>query len=263
MPQAATLTEMRALVTRPRDPAQGLAAQLAQRGIGAIIAPLFEIHFRDAVSLDLADAQAVLCTSANGVRALVRISPERRLPLFAVGEATAAQARAEGFSAVVAADGNVDDLARLAAARLRPQDGRLVHAAGSEVAGDLAAALRRRGFDIARETLYEARPAGALDPAALHALRAGSVDFALFFSPRTAAIFARLAAAAAVAECCGTIAALSISAAADASLGRLPWRERRVAARPTEAALLEALDQVVAERGRERAGPPIDRNEAG
>jgi uroporphyrinogen-III synthase len=263
MPKAATETEMRALVTRPREAAQSLAAALARRGVGAIITPLIEIHYRDAIALDLADVQAVLCTSANGVRALARISRERRLPLFAVGEATAARARAEGFSAVAAAEGNVDDLARLAAARLRPQDGRLVHAAGSEVAGDLAGALRRRGFDIARETLYDARPVAALDPAALRALRAGSVDFALFFSPRTGAIFCRLAAAAAVAECCVAIAALSISAAADAELGPLPWRERRVAGRPTETALFDALDQVLAERRWDRPARPTDRNEPG
>ena len=263
MLEAATETKMRALVTRPRDAAQGLAAALARRGIGAIIAPLVEIHYRDAVTLDLADVQAVLCTSANGVQALARITPERRLPLFAVGEATAARARAEGFSAVAAADGNVEALTRLAAARLRPRDGRLVHAAGSEVAGDLAGALRRQGFDVARATLYEARPIGALDPAAVQALRAGDVDFALFFSPRTGAIFVRLAAAAAVAECCGAIAALSISAAADAELAPLPWRERRVAGRPTEAALLDALDQGLAERRRDRAARPTDWNEGG
>jgi uroporphyrinogen-III synthase len=263
MPKVATETEMRALVTRPHEAAQSLAAALARRGVGAIIAPVVEIRYRDAIALDLADVQAVLCTSANGVQALARISRERRLPLFAVGEATAARARAEGFSAVAAAEGNVDALARLAAARLRPQDGRLVHAAGNEVAGDLAGALRQRGFDIARETVYEARPVAALDPAALQALRAGSVDFALFFSPRAGAIFCRLTAAAAVAECCASIAALSISVAADAELGLLTWRERRVAVRPTEAALLDALDQVLVERRRDRPARPTDRNEAG
>jgi uroporphyrinogen-III synthase len=262
MPEVATETRVQALVTRPCAAAQSLAAALARRGIGAIIAPLVEIRYRLAMTLDLAGVQAVLCTSANGVRALARINAERRLPLFAVGEATAAQARSEGFSAVTAADGDVDDLARLALTRLCPRDGRLVHAAGSEVAGDLAGTLRRQGFDVARETLYEARPVGALDPATLHALRAGGVDFALFFSPRTGAIFARLAAAAAVAECCGSIVALSISAAADAELGPLPWRERRVAAPPTQAALLDVLDRVVAERGWDRAARPTDRNEA-
>jgi uroporphyrinogen-III synthase len=263
MPQVANEPRPQALVTRPREQAQNLAAALASRGIGAILAPMIEIDYRDRAVLDLADVQAVLCTSANGVRALAQASRERRLPLFAVGEATAARARAEGFSAVIGAGGDVDDLARLAAARLNPQDGRLMHAAGAEVAGDLVGALRRQGFDVVRETLYEARPSRALDPAAEHALRAGEVDFALFFSPRSAAIFARLAGAAGVAECCGASAALSISAAVDAAIGGLPWRERHIASRPTQASLLAALDRALAARRQDRGARPTDRREPG
>src|SRR5207253_65525 len=141
---------------------------------------------------DLAGVQAVLCTSANGVRALARRSGERGIALFAVGEATAARARAEGFSHVESAGGDVDDLARLACERLAPQDGRLLHVAGSDVAGDLAGLLRDAGFATERVVLYEARPVAGLSPPTVAALRNGLVDFALFFSPRSSAIFARL-----------------------------------------------------------------------
>jgi uroporphyrinogen-III synthase len=261
MPEVPTELPMQALVTRPRAAAPRLAAALAARGIGVIAAPLLDIHCRDDGPLDLAEVQAVLCTSANGVRALARLARERRVPLYAVGEATAAQAHAEGFATVLAAAGDVAALARLAATRLRPENGRLIHAAGSEVAGDLVGALGRLGFDIVRETVYEARPAAALDPAAARALRAGEIGFALFLSPRTAAIFARLAIGAALAPCCAAVAALSISAAADAELGSLPWRLRRVAERPSEAALLAALDRLLAERRQDRAAA-TDRNSA-
>src|SRR5437763_17119109 len=105
---------LRALVTRPRAEAVGLADALATRGIEAIVEPLLDIHYREGPAPDLAGVQAVLCTSANGVRALARLSGERQLPLFAVGEASAARARAEGFADVATAGGNVDDLVRLA-----------------------------------------------------------------------------------------------------------------------------------------------------
>jgi uroporphyrinogen-III synthase len=82
------------------------------------------------------------------------------------------------------------------------------------------------------------------------ALRSGAIGFALFFSPRTAAVFARLASRACVAECCGTITALSISTAADAALSDLPWPERHVAERPNQPALLEMLDRVLGKRPR-------------
>ena len=243
-------TVTRALLTRPREESEVLAAALAARGIDALIEPLMEVQFDAPASLDVAGLQAVLCTSANGVRALARASAERGVRIFAVGDATAARARAEGFTAVESARVDARDLVRLAAARLYPQGGPLLHVAGSVAAGDLVGALRTRGFRIEREVLYDARPVETLSPAAVCALRAGDVGFALFFSPRTAALFVRLARGAGVAACCRTMTALSISPAADATLGGLRWRERRIAERPNQRALLEILDHVLDERQR-------------
>jgi uroporphyrinogen-III synthase len=170
------------------------------------------------------------------------------VPLLAVGDATAASAGSEGFREVASAAGNAADLVRLVADRLRPQDGPLLHVCGREVAGDLAAALRRYGFSVETIVLYEAQPVTALSDPAKCALAGGTVDFALFFSPRTAAIFTRLAEAAGLGQACATIVALSISPAADAALGAMPWAERRVAERPTQDALMALLDDVHAER---------------
>ncbi|HEV2300018.1 MAG TPA: uroporphyrinogen-III synthase [Stellaceae bacterium] len=236
----------RALVTRPREEAEELAAALAARGLEALVEPLMEIRHRSTEGLDLGGVQAVLCTSANGVRALARATGERRVPLFAVGDATAARAREEGFERVTSAGGNAADLARLTVARLRPERGRLVHVAGSLVAGDLAGELSRHGFAVERQVLYEARPAEALSPAACDALRASALDVALFFSPRTAALFARLAATAGLERQLPGVVAVSISKAADAALAEHRWRGRVVAARPNQKALLEALDVVLA-----------------
>ena len=68
---------LRALVTRPNEEACVLTQALASRGIGALIEPMMQIHFRD-VSPELAGFRAVLCTSANGVRALARTQRRAR-----------------------------------------------------------------------------------------------------------------------------------------------------------------------------------------
>jgi uroporphyrinogen-III synthase len=238
----------KALITRPKEGAETLATALADRDIGALIEPMMDIHYLVPPALDLAAVQAILCTSANGVRAFARASSERELRILAVGDTTAARARAEGFTAVESAGGDVADLIGLATARLRPQDGPLLHIAGNIVAGDLVGSLREQGFAIESGILYEARPVAALSSAAIHALRSGALGLALFFSPRTAAVFARLAGIARVGECCATMSALSISPAADAAVAGLPWRDRRVAERPNQAALLDVLDRVLAER---------------
>ena len=64
------------------------------------------------------------------------------------------------------AGGNVEELSRLVIERSRPEGGRLLHVAGSDVAGDLAGLLREAGFAIERIVLYEARPAAAFSPPA-------------------------------------------------------------------------------------------------
>jgi len=237
-----------ALVTRPRGEATLLAEQLAERGIDAIIEPMIEIVARDAALPDMTGVRAILLTSANGARALARASGERGLPVFAVGDATAHAARVAGFAAVDSAGGDVDGLARLVRARLRPAGGRLLHVAGSEVAGDLANTLGAAGFVVERAVLYEARAAEALTPATARLIANQDIDLALFFSPRSAAIFTGLVGAAGVSGGLMASAALSISAAADAALGDLPFRERLVAAAPTQAAVLACVD--------ERAGQP-------
>ena len=239
---------MRALVTRPWEESEALAAALAMRGIEALIEPLMEVHFLAPPALDLRGVQALLCTSANGVRALARATVERGVPLFAVGDATAARARAEGFTAVESASGNVSDLVRLVAGRLRPHEGQLLHVAGNVVAGDLGGALHTQGFTVTRSVLYEARSVEKLSPVTVRALSSGTIAFAMFFSPRTAAVFARLVDEAGAASSCGRMTAFSISPAADATLAGLPWLDRVVAQRPDQPALLAALDRVLGNR---------------
>src|ERR1700722_1555244 len=157
-------SRMRALVTRPRAEAKSLAALLAARGADAGIEPMIEIVENDRALPNFDGVQAFLCTSANGVRALARASADRDIPVLAVGDATARAARAAGFGEVASAAGDVGDLARLATRRLRPANGRLIHIAGSQIAGDLAGILGAAGFAVERAVLYQARAAAALTP---------------------------------------------------------------------------------------------------
>jgi uroporphyrinogen-III synthase len=96
--------------------------------------------------------------------------------------------------------------------------------------------------------LYRAIGADGLGAATVAAFRAGLIDAALFFSPRTAATFVRLAAAAGIGHHCGTTAAVALSPAVAAELQGLDWRHVTVADEPTEAALLDALSRLGAER---------------
>jgi len=233
---------MRALVTRPREDSEGVAAELAARGLDVMIEPLLDIAPLE-VAIDAGGIQGILATSANGIRALARNSADRDLPVWAVGDASARVARGLGYTQVESASGDVDTLAALVTTRCDPGQGALLHAAGTVVAGDLAGLLGKAGFATRRVVLYEAVTATALSPGLTEALRGGAVDVALFFSPRTAATFATLVRDAGLGEATGRIIAYALSDAVARALSVLPWAAVRVAVAPTQAALLAALDQ--------------------
>ncbi|HLI19743.1 MAG TPA: uroporphyrinogen-III synthase [Stellaceae bacterium] len=239
---------MKVLVTRAEGDAESLAARLAERGHDSAIESLMTIRFRTdgvpGLAPFLDGVQAALFTSANGVRAFAAATPRRDFRAFAVGDATAAAARAAGFADVVSAGGTVEDLARLAIARLKPKAGALLHPAGSVTAGDLQGLLEAAGFTLRRAVLYEAVPSEALSAATRAALQRREIDAALFFSPRNAATFVRLTAG--LEESAKHMIAVALSAAVAEKLAALPWRRIAVAAAPNEASLLAALDSVAA-----------------
>ncbi|MEK9660715.1 MAG: uroporphyrinogen-III synthase [Alphaproteobacteria bacterium] len=229
------------LLTRPLADSRETAAFLAARGIDTVIAPLMEIAVRDEVP-PLADVQAVLITSANGLRAFAGQSARRDIPVFAVGDASARAAGAAGFVTVESAAGDVHDLANLVRRRLRPAVGALLHPAGTVLAGDLAAMLAADGFDVRRYVAYAAKPADRLPDAAVQALRDGTIAAVLLYSPRTATLFRDLADAAGMARYCAKIEALCLSQAVMDALSPMVFRDIRVALRPDQASLLSLLD---------------------
>ncbi|HVI90187.1 MAG TPA: uroporphyrinogen-III synthase [Dongiaceae bacterium] len=232
---------MRALITRPQEDAADLAAALTDRGIEPLIEPLLQITPVAGASVDLDGVQAVLFTSANGVRAFASVSPRRDLPAYTVGDGSAAAAKLAGFTRIESAGGDVNALASLVCDRLKPEDGAVFHAAGSVTAGDLAGSLEGAGFTVRRVVLYEAVPATALSPETRMNLTLGGIDMVLLFSPRTATTFAQLWRQAG-APSLERICAICLSAAVAREVGDLSWRDVFIAERPDLPSLLALVD---------------------
>ncbi|OWJ61452.1 uroporphyrinogen-III synthase, partial [Inquilinus limosus] len=236
------------LVTRPREEAERFADAMRDRGLDPVIAPVLEIEPADPGPIDLSDVQAVLATSRNGIDAFARRVKGRDLPVLAVGDATADLARSLGFRDVASAAGDGADLAELAHATLDPAAGVLLHPSGEEVARDLPALLAPAGFTVRRIVLYRARPAAALPSAAAAALADPGLAGVVFFSPRTAKVFATLAARVELTHRLAGLTAVCLSPAVAQALDPSPWRAVRIADRPDSPSLLARLSDFPAEQ---------------
>ncbi len=235
------------LITRAEEDGEATAARLMLLGHIVLQSPLLSIRYLDE-TLKPRDWQAVLFTSANGVRALSHHIEQHSkhfvllsLPALAVGDRSAKAAREAGFQDVKSAGGDVATLARLVRAELDPAAGALLHIAGSVTAGDLEHDLSGDGYVFVRSVLYEAVTPGELPAATRKALTDGEIDGILFYSPRTARTFGRLVSEAGLTATLGRLTAYCLSPAVAAALGPLEFGRVLTASAPTEDALLSLL----------------------
>lgn len=233
---------MRVMVTRPREDSISLQRALKQRGVEVLLEPLLTIKRLSDQEFDLNGVHALIFTSANGVRAFASACDNREIPVFTVGDATAAACGDEGFKRISSAAGDVGDLEALVRRSCEPRDGRLIHVAANVAAGKLVENLADSGFDMIRVPLYESKQATTLSDGGRTALQQGRVDAVLFFSPRTATTFVSLVTALGIESACRGTDAICLSPAVADRAGKVVWRRVAVASAPSQDALLEALN---------------------
>jgi uroporphyrinogen-III synthase len=195
------------------------------------------------ISLD--GVHALIATSRNALRGLRRnaaFGEARRLPVYTVGQATAAYAADLGFFDIRLGAGTGRDLAALIARTARPGAGTMLYLTGEHIAFDLAGALAPEGYDISRSVVYAAleNPAAGADFA--RHLQAG-IDGAILMSPRAAQIFATLLAGAPAGDIRG-MTCYCYSQGVVKPLAHIEGLRLSVAARPTEADLLALIGTV-------------------
>lgn len=233
----------RVLITRPIDDAAPLVEQLNARGVEALVEPMMTIRSTEEPAPDMSDAQGLLFTSANGVRGFVARSDRRDVQVFAVGEATAEAARRAGFDRVEVAGGDAAALAALVTAKCKPDAGKLVHVAGTHVAGNLSERLAAAGFSVERAVLYDALSAHRFSTGTVESLKRREIEAVLLFSPRTAEIFMTLADESGAEHGLSAAAAICLSQAVADRLPASRFREVVVADRPDQPSMLDALDR--------------------
>jgi uroporphyrinogen-III synthase len=242
---------MAILVTRPHPDDEFTAASLRARGFEVLLAPMLRF---EPVALDDEELRygAVIVTSANALRGIehqLKGNKLLKLPLFAVGERTAAAARGAGFETVISANGDAASLRDLVLASVKSKTLKktspLLYLAGADLARDLTGELGERGFTVVTQTTYRMVPLSGLPRETCAAFAANGVEAVLHYSRRSARAFLEAVRAAGVEISALAIPQCCISAAVGSIVRDAGATQVMVAASPDENALFELLNRAL------------------
>ncbi|CAL4866441.1 hypothetical protein MMA231_00682 [Asticcacaulis sp. MM231] len=239
-------------VTRTPEGARRTARAIEAKGFATFVAPVLKIQPLRPI-IDPHSFDALIITSRNGLNAFSALCSRRALTVWCVGESTADAAREKKFQRVISAGGNVHTLTD----RIRGEADkrtRLLYAAPREPASAMSETLQAEGFRISEVAVYETQYVlPRFTPADLERMR-----YILVQSPKAGRAIAEALIAYHDKLCFPKITFICISEAAWQGVERglrdsaaPEIREaleaglnRRIAATPTEAAMLDVMTDV-------------------
>ncbi|MCX7303446.1 MAG: uroporphyrinogen-III synthase [Hyphomicrobiales bacterium] len=240
-----TKAQKRVLVTRPEPGATATAGKLRSMGFEAIKLPLQEIRPLAVPPGLVPDGiAAVAVTSANAIRHAPTelLAALAGLACHTVGEATAATARASGFTDIRDGGGDAHGLAD-SVIRSRP-GGTIVYLCGKMRLPHFEMTLAAAGLATAAIATYDTVGIDRAAAEIVDAVGGQGLDFALVYSANAAKSLAGVVDESAVKPLFEKTTLICISPRAAAVLGHRPGKpagEILVAQEPTEESLLSLL----------------------
>lgn len=241
---------MRILVTRPEPDALKLKGLIEEHGDHSVaVEPLLRVVYHAFDAADLDGVTGLIATSRNALRALrtsSALAKMRKLRVYAVGAATAMEARRLGFETIVKGSGTAEALVPIIASTLDPMEEMLLHLRGSKVASDLRGDLEGLGFHLVEAIVYEMRAAEMLSEAIRDEIADGSIEAVMLMSPETASIYGRLMTKFGLKDMCRQIVHLCLSEQVALRLKPLGDIPIEIAAEPTIEEMLALIDHAAA-----------------
>ena len=232
---------MKVLITRPETSSKRLAEKLKHFHFETVTNSMLDI-VPVAHTIDLGEYAGLLFTSKSAVQEVKPCELKGYTgEVYAVGESTGNVMTELLGRPVKVAGGDSAALVALVARDFDPKSGTLLHVSGQEVRMDLVAALSARGYDIEREVVYDARPASSLSTEVVQNIQAGLIDFALFYSPRSATTFIELARADGLVSALQGVTAIAISPAVAEALEPGGWKAVVAAPKAQESEMIAVL----------------------
>jgi uroporphyrinogen-III synthase len=178
---------MTVLITRPTEDSKLLAEALKKVNIDSFIEPMFHVkHLLADLDSDLRLFDGIVFTSRYAVRSLPALKDQ---PCFVVGEATALEAKKNGFNKVLVANGNVESLLSMIQSYYSKKTCELLYLRGEIITLDIAKFLSKKNITVEESIVYRTDEIKALSSEFIKRIMAADIKTAVFFSLNTAKIF--------------------------------------------------------------------------
>ena len=214
-------------ITRTQPAADESAEIWRAAGFDPLVEPLLAIE--SAAHEEIPKTTVLIFTSRNAIDHIAC----RGQRAICVGDATAAKARAAGFTDVISVDGTAADVTQWVKANL-PTTHSICHVSGWHVRGSITEDLHEAGYAAQRVKVYYSAPQSIWPECAFSSIA--------FYSPLAAKTFADLAID--LCEDMTGLTAICISQAVADELSSLSLKSVCVAARPREDELIMAVKSV-------------------
>lgn len=231
------------LVIRAEPAASDTVKILARNGFSPVKLPLFEVRDtgRQIVQKNFT---GVVFTSRNAINTLMArglVDTCKSLPVFCVGDQTAAIAKEAGCLEVHSAKGNAEHLVRLIAAWKPETELRLLYPTTENRSVDLALALKPHGILVDTVNVYEMQKLSVSKDNLLNAFDAVAYGAVFIYSKRSSEHLACLIETAVAELALDKISLVAISRRASSPLDQFNWKNILIADAPDETAMIAAF----------------------
>ena len=180
---------MHILLTRPIEDCSEMIIKFQSLGHKVSHLPLLSIKKILHEEIDLSEFRGIIFTSSNAVKFLNLTGLDKNIKCFCVGNATEKEARGNGFSNTIAAEGNVLNLKELILQNFDKTEGKLIYVSGENISVDLDNQLKNEGYEVKRLINYKTVHNEKFDNDFINKLKLDMPDMVYVYSQNSALSF--------------------------------------------------------------------------
>ena len=185
---------MNIIITRPLIDSEDLMGKLFSLGHNIIHVPTLKISKAELDPIDPEKYNAFIFTSANAIRSLKLLKPDRTKLCFCVGEITEKIVRQQGYSNTISAGGTINALKNIIVNSSDLDKKKvLAYICGDNVTSDLDLELQKEGFQIDKIINYTSEKIKELNEDTNNLINDHPPDIIFVYSKRSAESFIDLA----------------------------------------------------------------------